>query len=139
MEKKNVLFVCTGNSVRSQMAEAFLKEHGGDKFNAFSAGVTPAGVNRIAKEVMYEEGISMEGQRSKHLQSMADKEFDYVIPLCEVAVLSIPKFPGEHKQLTWYMDDPIRVIGDDDRKLFAFRFTRDLIKRRVLKFIEMYG
>lgn len=134
--KKRVLFVCTGNSVRSQMAEAFLKAHGGDEFEVFSAGITPAGVNSFTKQVMSEVGISMEDHYSQYVDEYAETSFDYVILLCEVAALSCPNFPGDYKTLNWFIDDPIRVFGDEERKLMAFRVTRNIIEKKVLKFIE---
>ncbi|MCK4641336.1 MAG: arsenate reductase ArsC [Candidatus Marinimicrobia bacterium] len=137
--KKKVLFICTGNSVRSQMAEALLKAHAGDIFDVHSAGITPAGVHRLTKQVMAEIGISMEGHHSIHVNEYADTEFDYVIPLCEVAVLSCPDFPGESKRINWYIDDPIRILGDEERKLMAFRITRNILKQKVKTFISENG
>jgi len=135
-QKKRVLFVCTGNSVRSQIAEAFLKAHGGDNFEVFSAGITPAGIHRFTKQVMSEVGISMEDHYSQYVGEYAETTFDYVIPLCEVAALSCPDFPGDYKTINWFTDDPIRIIGDDERKLMAFRITRNIIEKKVLNFIE---
>jgi len=134
--RKKVLFVCTGNSVRSQMAEALLRAYGGDKFEAYSAGTTPAGIHTLTKQVLAEMNITTEGQHSKHIDKLADTKFDYVIPLCEVAALSCVNISGKHERLNWYIDDPIRVLGDDERKLMAFRITRNILKQKVLKFIE---
>jgi arsenate reductase len=133
---KKVLFICTGNSVRSQIADAFLKNLGGDNFEVYSAGVTPAGVHNLTKQVMGEIGISMEGYRSNHVEEYKNIAFDYVIPLCEVAALSCPEFPGKHERINWYIDDPIRIIGDENRKLMAFRITRKIIKKKVSEFIK---
>ncbi|MBN2601644.1 MAG: arsenate reductase ArsC [Candidatus Marinimicrobia bacterium] len=135
-EKKRVLFICTGNSVRSQMAEALLKSLGSEKFEVFSAGITPAGVHRLTKQVMGEVGISMDGHHSQHVGEYENTSFDYIIPLCEVAALSCPEFPGNHQRINWYIDDPIRVLGGDDRKLTAFRITRNILKKKVLEFIQ---
>jgi len=134
--KKKVLFICTGNSVRSQMAEALLKAHAGEIFDIHSAGITPAGVHHLTKKVMAEIGISMEGHQSIHVNEYADTEFDYVIPLCEVAALSCPDFPGEFKRINWYIDDPIRIFGDEERKLMAFQITRNILKQKVETFIS---
>lgn len=134
--KKRVLFICTGNSVRSQMAEALLKSLGAEHFEAYSAGITPAGVHRLTKQVMGEIGISMEGHHSQHVNEYADMDFDYVIPLCEVAALSCPDFPGSPHRINWYIDDPIRVFGDDERKLMAFRITRNILKNKIHSFIQ---
>jgi len=134
--KKRVLFICTGNSVRSQMAEALLKSLGSENFEVFSAGITPAGVHRLTKQVMGEIGISMDGHHSQHVSEYENTLFDYVIPLCEVAALSCPEFPGNHQRINWYIDDPIRVLGGDDRKLTAFRITRNILKKKVQEFIQ---
>ncbi len=134
--KKRVLFICTGNSVRSQMAEALLKSLGAEHFDAYSAGITPAGVHHLTKQVMGEIGISMAGHRSQHVNEYADMQFDFVIPLCEVAALSYPDFPGAPQRINWYIDDPIRVIGDDTRKLTAFRITRNILKNKIQSFIQ---
>ncbi|MBC8491711.1 MAG: arsenate reductase ArsC [Candidatus Marinimicrobia bacterium] len=134
--KKKVLFICTGNSVRSQMAEALLKAHAGEIFDIHSAGITPAGVHHLTKKVMAEIGISMEGHQSIHVNEYADTKFDYVIPLCEVAALSCPDFPGEFKRINWYIDDPIRIFGDEERKLMAFQITRNILKQKVETFIS---
>ena len=137
-DKKRVLFICTGNSVRSQMAEALLKSLGGDRFEVYSAGTNPAGVHHLTKQVMAEIGISMDGHYSQHISEYADTQFDYVIPLCEVAALSCPDFPGEYERINWYIDDPIRVFGDDQRKLTAFRITRNILKKKVEDFIKSF-
>ena len=134
--KKRVIFICTGNSVRSQMADAFLRTLGGDRYEVYSAGITPAGVHHLTKQVMGEIGISMEGHQSNHVDEFKDIEFDYVIPLCEVAALSCPDFPGEHERINWYIDDPIRVLGNEERKLMAFRITRNILKKKVTDFIQ---
>lgn len=134
--KKRILFICTGNSVRSQMAEALLKSLGSEKFEVYSAGITPAGVHRMTKQVMAEIGISMEGHHSQHVSEYENTSFDYVIPLCEVAALSCPEFPGNHERLNWYIDDPIRVFGGDERKLMAFRITRNILKKKIEEFIK---
>ncbi len=138
MEKKKVkvLFVCTGNSVRSQMAEAFLKDMDKEHFEVYSAGITPAGINELTRKVMDEEGISLENQHSKSVEKYQSVNFDYVIPLCEVAALNLPDFPGDYQRLNWFMDDPIRIIGDREKRLRAFRFTRNLIRRRIENFIK---
>ncbi len=139
MSKKSVLFVCTGNSVRSQMAEALLRHYGGDQFEVFSAGTTPAGVHRLTKQVLGEIGIDIDSQYSKHIDTFKDKSFDYVIFLCEVAALSCPNFPGNYERINWFIDDPIRVIGNDERRLLAFQWTRNMLKTRILEFIKTNG
>jgi len=139
MEKKSVLFICTGNSVRSQMAEAILRHLGGDKFEVFSAGLTPAGIHRLTKQVLSEANISLDNQYSKHVDEYKDRAFDYIIVLCEVAVLSCPDFPGNGERINWFIEDPIRVIGGEERRLMAFRITRNLLKDRITRFIKEKG
>jgi arsenate reductase len=139
MDKKTVLFICTGNSVRSQMAEALLRHFGGDQFEVFSAGFTPAGIHRYTKQVLNEIGINIDQQYSKHVDEYRARSFDYVIVLCEVAALSCPTFPGNAERINWFMDDPIRVMGSDERRLMAFKITRNMIKDRVMKFIREKG
>lgn len=134
--KTRVLFVCTGNSVRSQMAESIMRNLAGNEVAAYSAGITPAGIHPLTKQVLAEIGISTEGQYSKHIDELADETFDYVILLCEVAALSCPDFPGDVEKLNWYIDDPIRIIGDEERKLMAFRITRNILKRKIQDFMK---
>lgn len=136
MKKESVLFICTGNSVRSQMAEALLRHFGGEWFEAHSAGTNPIGLHHYARQVLEEIGIPAEGQESKHIDVYLNTPFDYVIRLCEVAAINCPNFPGKNKHINWYMDDPIRVIGDEERRLTAFRITRNILKDRILKFIQ---
>ena len=136
MEKIKVLFVCTGNSVRSQMAQALLNHLDGEHFAAYSAGSKPCYVHPKTIKVMDESGISMDGHYSKHFDDYKDEHFDYVIPLCEVAALSCPVFPGTKERLNWFIDDPIRVLGDDERRLMAFRMTRNILRQKIQKFIK---
>ncbi|MCK9484957.1 MAG: arsenate reductase ArsC [Candidatus Marinimicrobia bacterium] len=139
MEKKSVLFICTGNSVRSQMAEALLRHFGGDQFEVFSAGFTPAGIHRFTKQVLSEIGIRVDDQFSKHVDTYLDRSFDYVIVLCEVAALSCPPFAGNAERINWFIDDPIRVFGSEERRLMAFKITRNILKERIMKFIKEKG
>jgi arsenate reductase len=136
MEKRSVLFVCTGNSVRSQMAEALLRSLGGERFEVYSAGITPAGVHRFTKQVLNEIGIDPGNQYSKHIDSFRDRTFDYVIFLCEVAAATCPDVKANIERLHWFVDDPIRVIGNDERRLMAFRWIRNQLKTRIQEFIR---
>ncbi|MFA4838297.1 MAG: arsenate reductase ArsC [Candidatus Neomarinimicrobiota bacterium] len=136
MKKTPVLFICTGNSVRSQMAESLMRQFGGEWFEPHSAGTNPAGLHRYTRQVLSEIGISTEGQESKHLDVYQNTEFDYVIPLCEVAAISCPNFPGKNRRINWYIDDPIRVIGSEERRVIAFRITRNILKDKILRFIR---
>ena len=138
VEKKKVLFICTGNSVRSQMAHALLKKFAGDKCDVYSAGITPAGVHRYTIRVMAEIGISMDGHESNHVNEYEHIPFDFIITLCEVAALSCPQYPGDGKKLNWFIEDPIRVMGDENRRMAAFQITRNILKTKVMQFIREY-
>ncbi len=138
MEKPKVLFICTGNSVRSQMAHGFLRHYAGDRVDVYSAGITPAGVHRLTRKVMAEVGVNMDGHESNHVQEYVHIPFDYIIPLCEVAALDCPTYPGNGIKLSWFVEDPIRVMGDENRRLTAFRITRNTIRTRVKEFIRKY-
>src|SRR5512139_2067015 len=119
MSKAKVLFLCTGNSARSQMAEAFLKKHGGDRFEAYSAGTEPKGINPYTERVMEEAGVSFSGKYSKHIKEyMGKMYFAYVITLCDEAETSCPAiFPGTAQILHWPFEDPAAFVGSDEEKL----------------------
>ena len=132
-----VLFVCTGNSARSQMAEATLKAYGGADFEVFSAGTEPRGVNPFAVQVLGEGGIDWSGARSKSVTEFLDQPFDYVITVCDRARQVCPVFPGEHNQLHWGLEDPAEVQGPDAQKLAAFRRTQHELAARLRPFVEL--
>jgi arsenate reductase (thioredoxin) len=132
-----VLFVCTGNSARSQLAEALLTQHGGSAFAAFSAGTAPKGVNPYTLRVLAEVGIDWSHARSKSVDEFLDQPFDYVITVCDRARQSCPVFPGEHNSLHWGLDDPAEVEGTDAERLAAFQRTRREIMARLYPFIEL--
>ncbi|HMJ80519.1 MAG TPA: MerR family transcriptional regulator [Candidatus Dormibacteraeota bacterium] len=132
-----VLFVCTGNSARSQLAEALLRQHGGDDFQVFSAGTTPKGVNPYTVRVLAEVGVDWSAARSKSVDEFLDQPFDYVVTVCDRARQTCPIFPGEHNTLHWGLDDPAEVEGTDAEKLAAFQRTRREIMARLDPFIEL--
>jgi arsenate reductase len=132
-----VLFVCTGNSARSQIGEALLRELGGADFEASSAGTEPTDVNAYAIRVLDEVGIDWSGARSKSVREMAGQSFDYVITVCDRARQTCPVFPGVHNTLHWGLDDPAEVEGTNEVKLEAFRRTRVEVATRVRPFIEL--
>ncbi|MFI5054557.1 MAG: arsenate reductase ArsC [Acidimicrobiia bacterium] len=132
-----VLFVCTGNSARSQLAEALLREFGGTEFAAFSAGTEPRGVNPFTIRVLGERGVDWSTARSKSVDEFLDEPFDYVITVCDRARQSCPVFPGEHNSLHWGLDDPAEAEGTDEEKLAAFRRTETEISIRLRPFIEL--
>lgn len=133
--RMRVLFLCTGNSCRSQMAEGFLRHLAGDKFEAFSAGVKPARVNPLAVRVMAEEGIDISGQRPKPAADLISQKFDYVITVCDNAKQACPVFPGRHEKIHWNLQDPAEAEGTDEEKLEVFRKSRGEIRGKVTGFI----
>ncbi len=131
-----VLFVCTGNSVRSIMAEAVMRHYGADRFASFSAGTHPSGVHPLALRALGEAGIPIDGLRSKSTDTYLEESFDFVITLCDDARQVCPAFPGVHETLHWGYDDPSTVEGDDAQAA-AFRRTLTLIGERVRQFISV--
>lgn len=132
-----VLFVCTHNSARSQIAEALLKRYGGDDFAVFSAGTEVTRVNPYALRVIEEAGIDWSGARSKSITEFLDEAFDYVITVCDRARQTCPVFPGSTNTLHWGLDDPSQVEGTDEEKLAAFRLTETEVSARLRPFIEV--
>ena len=127
-----VLFLCTGNSCRSQMAEAWLRELGGDQFEVYSAGLEPHGVHPSTIRVMEEAGVNMAGSRSKHLDEYKGKiDFDFLITVCGNAEERCPYFSGMGKRLHWPFEDPAGFDGTEEEKLAFFRKVRDQIRSKV--------
>ena len=131
-----VLFVCTGNSARSQIAEGLLGRLGGPDFVVDSAGVEPRGVNPLAIRVLAEIGIDWSTASSKSVNEFLDRPFDYVITVCDRARQSCPVFAGSHESLHWGLDDPAEVEGTEQQKLDAFRKTRLELAQRIRPFVE---
>jgi len=129
--KPKVLFLCTGNSARSQMAEGYLRHHAGDRFEALSAGISPKGLNPLATEAMREIGIDISNQTSKDAALCLQTAVQYVITVCDNAKERCPIFPGTFKYLHWSFPDPAEVEGSHDQRLAAFRTTRDAIAERI--------
>lgn len=132
---KKVLFLCTGNSCRSQMAEGFLQYMAGDKFEVFSAGVKPTQVNPLAIKVLAEVGIDISNHRSKSAMEFIGQKFDYVITVCDNAKQTCPMFPGRYEKIHWDLEDPAGALGSDDEKLVVFRKIRNQIKKYIEKFL----
>lgn len=132
-----VLFVCTHNSARSQLAEALLSRYGGDQFEVHSAGTVSTQVNPYAVRVLAEQGIDWSAARSKKIDQFLDQQFDYVITVCDRARESCPVFPGSMNTLHWGLDDPSEVEGTDEAKLQAFRRTAQDLSVRLRPFIEV--
>jgi arsenate reductase len=137
--KKKMLFVCTGNSCRSQMAEAWTRHLLGDLFEAYSAGTQPRDVDPRAVKAMAEAGIDISGQQSKDIDSLRNMEFDYVVTLCDDAKASCPFFPAKTRLLHRGIDDPpILAEGahDEEEAMAHYRRVRDEIRAFVEKLPE---
>lgn len=129
--KKRVLFVCTHNSARSQMAEGFLRHLYGDRYEAYSAGTKPSQVDPYAVRVMAEAGVDISHHRSKGLEEFQGVKFDYVVTVCDQAKEECPFFPGGGIRLHKSFEDPSRFKGGEGERLRLFRHVRDQIKRWV--------
>jgi len=134
--KKKVLFVCTGNSVRSQMAEGLLKTLGSEQWRVRSAGIIQSFVHPLAIRVMEEIGIDISQQTSKSMDQFAKKKFDFVITLCDHAAQFCPTFGGHGKRLHWPFEDPAGATGTMEERLVVFRRIRDGIKRKIEEFLK---
>ena len=132
-----VLFVCSGNSARSQIAEALLRDIGGSDFEVHSAGTEPRGMNPNTLRVLDDIGIDWSAARSKSVTEFVGQPFDYVITVCDRARQSCPVFPGEHNTLHWGLDDPAESEGTDAEKLAAFSRTRMEVANRIRPFVEL--
>jgi len=141
MSKIKVLFLCTGNSARSQMAEALLQKYASDHFEAYSAGLEPKGINPFTIQVMQEIGLDLSGQRSKHVREYLGKvNFGYLITVCSDAEKNCPTvFPGVSQRLHWNFEDPAAFQGRDDEKLQKFRQIRDQIDQRIKTWLKDLG
>ena len=137
--KKKVLFICQHNSARSQMAESFLNNLAGDRFEAESAGLEPGRLNPLVVEVMKEVGIDISGNQTKSVQEFykKGKQYDYVITVCdEASAERCPVFPGISVRLHWSFEDPAQFQGSEEEKLARTRVIRDKIKEKVQNFIK---
>lgn len=135
MQPIRVLFLCTGNSARSILAEALLRELGGADFEVFSAGTDPKGVNPLSVRVLEQAGLPLHGLHSKSLDLFTGQRFDYVITVCDRAAEQCPVFPGDPERIHWSFSDPAAVEGDDVVKLVAFQETLRGMRRRIDAFV----
>lgn len=132
-----VLFVCTGNSARSIMAEALLRQHGGDRFEVHSAGTEPKGVNPLTLRVLADSGIDASFARSKSVQEYLGQRFDYVVTVCDQARQTCPVFPGVHESLHWGYEDPAAAEGSEEERLAVFRRVLVQMSERVRQFATL--
>jgi arsenate reductase (thioredoxin) len=131
--RQRVLFLCTHNSARSQMAEGLLRHLAADRFDAMSAGTEATHVRPQAIEAMAELGVDVSGQESKTLERYLDEPFDYVVTVCDDANEACPVFPGAKNRLHWSLRDPSRAEGSEEERLEVFRTVRDEIQARIEK------
>lgn len=139
MDKIKILFLCIHNSARSQMAEAYMKKFGGERFAPESAGLEPGTLNPLAVEVMKEDGIDISNNPTKDVFDMVKqgKSFFYVVTVCDAKSSDrCPIFPGLHKIINWDFSDPSKATGSQQEKLAQTRLIRDEIKEAVKKFIQ---
>jgi arsenate reductase len=133
---KTVLFLCTGNSARSQMAEGFLKEYGKERFKVYSAGISPVGINPHAVTVMQELGIDISSQTSDAISKELIDKTELLITLCGDARENCPFVPVKVEKRHWPLEDPARTEGTEKEVLEKFRTVRDQIKTFVLELVS---
>src|SRR5712691_52196 len=129
--KQRVLFICTHNSARSQMAEGLLQRLGGDRFEAFSAGTEATHVRPLAIKAMAELGIDISEQESKTLDRYLNDPFDEIITVCDTAAEACPVFPGARRRRHWSFEDPSKATGSEAEQLAVYRRIRDEIRSRI--------
>jgi arsenate reductase len=129
--KQRVLFVCTGNRARSQMAEGLLRHIAADRFDVFSAGTVPSGMSELTIEAMREIGVDVSHQRSKSVDEFAGQSFDYVITVCNAASEACPVFPGGGERLHWDIEDPSDIEARGVPLMEAFRIAREDLRGRI--------
>ena len=140
--KPKVLFLCTGNSARSQMAEGFLRHYAGDKFEVHSAGMDPQGINPLAVKVMAEKGISIENQTSDTIRKYLGKQyFGIVVTVCDHAEKNCPRvwLDAQDRHIHWGLEDPAAFEGDEEAKLAKFREIRDIIDETIQGYLLENG
>ena len=131
-----VIFICTGNSCRSQMAEGLLRNMAGDLFEVFSAGSHPSRLHPASIIVMAELGIDISNHSADSIDEYLDKNIDIVISVCDNARQACPSFPGDIQQIHWSIDDPFHGWGSESDDLLPYRETRDILKDRIESFIN---
>ena len=136
MTKPKVMFLCTGNSARSQMAEGWLRSLAGDHFDVVSAGTEPTSVNPLAVQVMRERGIDISGHTSKPVSQFLGEHFRFLITVCDSAREQCPIFPGVSKRIHWPLEDPAAAAGSEAERLAVFRRIRDEIETRIRAWLQ---
>ncbi len=133
--KRRVLFLCTGNSARSQMAEGLVRHLASDRFEVYSAGTHPVGLNPGAIEAMHDVGVDISQHRSKRMSEFLNDPFDYVITVCDRAKDSCPQWPHATKLIHWSFEDPAEAKGSPEERQGSFRKVREEIRARIEEFI----
>lgn len=136
MNKKKVIFICTGNACRSQMAEGLLRNISGESFQVFSAGSHPSRLHPASIIVMNEIGIDISFHESESIDKYIHSEIDIVITVCDNAQKLCPTFPGNVELLHWSIEDPYHGWSANDEDLPPYRITRDELIRRITSFLE---
>ncbi len=136
MNKKKVIFICTGNACRSQMAEGLLRHMAGDKFEVYSAGSHPSRLHPASVAVMAEWGIDIARHTAEPIDNYLETRIDIAITVCDNAQQSCPTFPGNMEQIHWGLDDPYHGWGADPEDLPPYRETRDELKERIKEFLD---
>jgi arsenate reductase len=134
--KRRVLFLCTHNSARSQMAEGFLRALAGDRFEVSSAGTEATGVHPLAVKAMAEVGVDLSRHTSKTFDQLLDQPWDYVITVCDAANEACPVFRGKVGRLHWSFQDPAQAAGTEEERLAVFRRVREEIRYRLADWIK---
>lgn len=136
MLKRRVLFLCTGNSARSQMAEAWLRHVADAWFDVHSAGTMPNdAIHSLAVQTMAEAGVDISTRRPKHVRVYLDEPWDFIITVCDRAKERCPVFPGDSERIHWSFDDPADATGSEEERLRVFRRVRDEIAQRIRLFV----
>ncbi|MBI2607982.1 MAG: arsenate reductase (thioredoxin) [Deltaproteobacteria bacterium] len=136
---KSILFLCTGNSCRSQMAEGFAKKYAPKEMKIYSAGIKAHGLNPFAVQVMKEAGIDISDQTSKTVDTIPQSEINMVITVCGHAHETCPVFPGNVRRLHWDIEDPVKAKGSEEEMLDVFRKIRDILQRKIENFFQNYN
>jgi len=137
VKKSNIIIICTGNSIRSQIAEAFFRRYSGDRYKVFSAGLNAHGINPYTIKIMEEIGYDLSTQKSKNLSEYFGKiQFDTVITVCSNADENCPTIPGVKLKLHWPFEDPAAAKGSEEEILAKFRTVRDQIEEKIKEFLK---
>ena len=138
MKRRKVMFICTGNSCRSQIAEGLLRDKYNDKFEVYSAGNKPSKLHPAATKVMEEWGININNQKSEHIRNYTDKNLDILITVCDNAKNNCPIFPNVKINIHWNIKDPFNGWSSSPEKLAPYRKTRDELKKRIDELFESF-